>query len=89
MHEGESIRTVVSLLMTPSPAFPSTRCFGGTLGFYRHASQATGGTMRFGVYRPARPRAKCPVLYYLAGLTCTEETFLIKAGAQRVPPSWG
>ena len=55
-------------------------CFGGTVGFYSHPSNATGGTMRFGVFRPAGP-GPFPVLTYLAGLTCTEETFLIKAGA--------
>ena len=62
-----------------------TRAFGGVQGFYEHHSQSCGGTMRFGVYLP--PRAllgeRVPVLYYLAGLTCTEETFAIKAGAQR------
>jgi S-formylglutathione hydrolase len=55
-------------------------CHGGTLGFYSHASTATGGTMRLGVFRPAG-LGPFPVLTYLAGLTCTEETFLIKAGA--------
>jgi S-formylglutathione hydrolase len=55
-------------------------CFGGTVGFYSHASSSTGGTKRFGLFRPAGP-GPFPVLTYLAGLTCTEETFLIKAGA--------
>jgi S-formylglutathione hydrolase len=61
------------------------RCFGGMQGFYEHASRACNGPMRFAVYLP--PRAlqgeRVPVLYYLAGLTCSEETFVIKAGAQR------
>ena len=66
------------------------RCFGGTQGFYRHASATTAGAMRFGVYLPPlAPGAKAPVLYYLAGLTCTEETFAIKAGAQRVATELG
>jgi S-formylglutathione hydrolase len=66
------------------------RCFGGVQGFYRHASAETGGPMRFGVFVPPLPRgAKAPVLYYLAGLTCTEETFAIKAGAQRVAAELG
>ena len=48
-------------------------CFGGTQGFYRHASAACGGPMRFAVFVPAAGRArKLPVLFYLAGLTCTE-----------------
>jgi S-formylglutathione hydrolase len=66
------------------------RCFGGTQGFYRHASATTEGTMRFGVYLPPlAPGTKAPVLYYLAGLTCSEETFAIKAGAQRVAAELG
>jgi S-formylglutathione hydrolase len=55
-------------------------CHGGILGFYSHPSTATGGTMRLGVFRPTGP-GPFAVLTYLAGLTCTEETFLIKAGA--------
>lgn len=58
------------------------KCWTGTVGFYAHASSATGGTMRFGVFRPPG-RGPFPVVTYLAGLTCTEETFLIKAGAAR------
>jgi S-formylglutathione hydrolase len=60
------------------------RCFGGTVGFYKHASSVNNCTMKFAVYTPPQAeRGKVPVLYYLAGLTCTEETFQIKAGAQR------
>jgi S-formylglutathione hydrolase len=60
------------------------RCFGGTVGFYKHASAVNNCTMKFAVYTPPQAeRGKVPVLYYLAGLTCTEETFQIKAGAQR------
>lgn len=59
------------------------RCHAGTQGFYSHASEATGTPMRFAVYLPPQARhGKVPVLYYLAGLTCTEETATIKAGAQ-------
>jgi S-formylglutathione hydrolase len=66
------------------------RCHGGTMGFYSHASTSTGTEMRFGVYVPPNPSgAKLPVLYYLAGLTCTEETFMIKAGAQLLAASAG
>jgi len=60
-------------------------CFGGVQRFYRHASAAIGLPMQFGVFLPPQalePGAKVPVLFYLAGLTCTEETFAIKAGAQ-------
>lgn len=66
------------------------RCFGGVQGFYRHESAVCAGPMRFSVYRPpAEGGAKLPVLYYLAGLTCTEETFMIKAGAQRLAAELG
>ena len=58
--------------------------FEGVQGYYRHASREIGLAMRFGVYRPPQAAAgPVPVLYFLAGLTCTEETFAIKAGAQR------
>jgi S-formylglutathione hydrolase len=60
--------------------------FGGVQGFYAHDSHECGCEMRFSVYRPPRPRA---VLYYLSGLTCTEETFAMKAGAQRVASELG
>lgn len=66
------------------------RCFGGVQGFYQHASKETGGTMKFGVFRPPLAKGEqAPVLYYLAGLTCTEETFAIKAGAQRFASELG
>lgn len=59
-------------------------CFGGVQGFYEHASETIGLPMRFGVYRPpGAGGADLPVLYYLAGLACNEQTFAIKAGAQR------
>lgn len=66
------------------------RCFDGVQGFYEHQSDACGGPMRFAVYLPPAARErKVPALYYLAGLTCTEETFVIKAGAQRVAAELG
>jgi S-formylglutathione hydrolase len=59
-------------------------CFGGVQGFYRHDSVVTEGPMRVGVFRPPQAASRpVPVLFWLAGLTCTEETFAIKAGAQR------
>ncbi|MDQ3367873.1 MAG: S-formylglutathione hydrolase [Myxococcota bacterium] len=64
------------------------RCFGGTQGFYELDSAAIGGPMRFAVFVPPGERPP-PVLYYLAGLTCTEETFPAKAGAQRVAAELG
>ena len=59
-------------------------CFGGTVSFHEHHSSACDAAMRFAVYTPPQAAdGPVPVLYYLAGLTCTEETFMIKAGAQR------
>jgi len=59
-------------------------CFGGTQEVWQHASTALGCTMRFGVYLPPQAAARrCPVLYWLSGLTCTEQNFITKAGAQR------
>ncbi|HET7779544.1 MAG TPA: S-formylglutathione hydrolase [Rudaea sp.] len=66
------------------------RCFGGVQGTYSHASSETGCTMRFGVFLPPQARdARVPLLYWLSGLTCTEENFTIKAGAQRVAAELG
>ena len=65
-------------------------CFGGVQGFYSHQSTIIGLPMRFSVYQP--PQAKLgpvPVLFFLAGLTATEETFMIKAGAQRLAAEYG
>ncbi|MBZ4371286.1 S-formylglutathione hydrolase [Corallococcus sp. AS-1-6] len=65
-------------------------CFGGTQSFWKHPSEACGGEMRFSVYTPPQAKhGKVPVLYYLAGLTCTEETFATKGGAQRVAAELG
>jgi S-formylglutathione hydrolase len=65
-------------------------CFGGTQRFLVHDSVECGTAMRYSVYEPPQARrGAVPVLYYLAGLTCTEETFMIKAGAQRVAAELG
>ncbi len=66
------------------------RLHGGVQGIYRHQSDACGGPMRFAVYQPPQAaRQRCPVLYFLAGLTCNEETATIKAGAQRLAAELG
>lgn len=65
-------------------------CFDGTVGFYRHQSAETKCTMRFSVFVPPQAKAgPVPVLTYLAGLTCTEETFMTKGGAQRTAAELG
>ena len=59
-------------------------CFDGVQRIYRHESKTIGLPMRFSVYLPPQAaQGRVPALFYLAGLTCTEETFPIKAGAQR------
>lgn len=68
------------------------KCFEGVQGVYSHTSPETGCTMRFGAFMP--PQATngsmlVPALYWLSGLTCTEENFIIKAGAQRVAAELG
>lgn len=66
------------------------RCFGGVQGFYRMQSTECGAPMRFAVYQPPQAATgPVPVVYFLAGLTCSEETFTIKAGAQRVAATLG
>jgi S-formylglutathione hydrolase len=65
-------------------------CFGGIQGFYQHDSACCAGPMRFAVYVPPAARERrLPAVYCLAGLTCTEETFSIKAGAQRIAAELG
>jgi S-formylglutathione hydrolase len=65
-------------------------CFGGTVGFYAHHSSTCNAEMRFAVYVPPQAfEGSVPVLYYLAGLTSTEETFMMKGGAQRVAAEHG
>ncbi|MDZ7829585.1 MAG: S-formylglutathione hydrolase [Halofilum sp. (in: g-proteobacteria)] len=68
---------------TPTPV-ASVKCFGGRQQTHEHSSDACNCTMRFGIYLPPRAeRHPVPVLYWLSGLTCTEENFATKAGAQR------
>lgn len=69
----------------------SNQCFQGEQRIYSIASNALKTTSRFGIFLPAQALAgqACPALFYLAGLTCTEETFAIKAHAQRVAAQLG
>ena len=66
-------------------------CFGGAQRFYQHHSREIGLPMKFSVYLPpqAMQGAKVPAVMYLAGLTCNEETFMTKAGAQQLAAQWG
>ena len=65
-------------------------CFGGSVQRYQHYSESCHAPMRFSVFLPPhRADQRLPVVYFLAGLTCTEETFMIKAGAQRYAAELG
>jgi S-formylglutathione hydrolase len=65
-------------------------CFDGTVGFYRHPSAVNDCDMQFSVYQPPQAAdGPVPVVTYLAGLTCTEETFMTKSGAQRIAAELG
>jgi S-formylglutathione hydrolase len=74
----------------PLTLLNSHACFGGEQRFYQHDSLAIGLAMKFGVFLPPQASANpVPAVIYLAGLTCNEETFAFKAGAQRVATELG
>src|SRR5882757_2485691 len=78
------------MAVIPFEVISQHRCFNGTVGFYKHEAASTACSMKFAVFTPPQAQTgRVPVLYYLAGLTCTEETFMIKAGAQRVAAELG
>jgi S-formylglutathione hydrolase len=70
----------------------SSKCFGGEQAVYKHASAETKCDMRFSVFTPPagiHGDGPYPTLYWLSGLTCTEENFIIKSGAQRMAAELG
>jgi S-formylglutathione hydrolase len=71
-------------------AVSRSKCFGGVQAVHSHESRETGCVMRFGVFLPPQAESqRVPLLYWLSGLTCTEENFIVKAGAQRVAAELG
>jgi S-formylglutathione hydrolase len=67
-----------------------SRCFGGMQFTYQHQSSETGTPMRFAAFVPPRADQRpVPVVWYLSGLTCIEENFTVKAGAQRIAAELG
>ncbi|WP_322406068.1 S-formylglutathione hydrolase [Idiomarina sp. PL1-037] len=67
-----------------------TRCFGGRQLRFEHDSEVLNCAMKFSVFLPLRAeKAKVPAVYFLSGLTCTDENFSTKAGAQRVATELG
>ncbi|MGO9986550.1 MAG: S-formylglutathione hydrolase [Rhodomicrobium sp.] len=77
--------------MTRPQIVSQSRSFGGTQFICRHRSSETGTEMHFSVFVPPMGSGghRVPVLWYLSGLTCTEENFTVKAGAQRVASALG
>jgi S-formylglutathione hydrolase len=77
--------------MTATPQLISEHaCFGGVQRFYEHESREIGLPMRFSVFLPPQAtQGPVPAVMYLAGLTCNEETFMVKAGAQRLAAELG
>ena len=76
--------------MNPPSIVSRHACYGGEQRFYRHESRETRGPMKFSVYLPPQAEAgKVPVLYFLSGLTCTEETFCVKSHAQHLAAELG
>ncbi|WP_286238289.1 S-formylglutathione hydrolase [Neptuniibacter halophilus] len=67
------------------------RCFGGWMKQYQHQSAVLNCSMRFSIYLPPQVNEgeRVPVLYWLSGLTCTDENFMQKAGAQRIAAELG
>ncbi|WP_255145192.1 S-formylglutathione hydrolase [Synechococcus sp. ATX 2A4] len=72
-------------------AISESRCFGGAQRRYRHRSSVLGCSMHVSVFLPpqALAGARVPALYWLSGLTCTDETMAQKAGAQRLAAALG
>ncbi|HEY9881831.1 MAG TPA: S-formylglutathione hydrolase [Leptolyngbyaceae cyanobacterium] len=76
--------------MTSITLLKQYACFGGTVAYYSHPSRECNCTMQFSVFVPPRAsEGPVPVLYFLSGLTCTEENFTVKAGAQRYAAEHG
>ena len=68
----------------------SVKCFGGSQKIFEHASDVLKCKMKFAVFFPTKAdEEKVPVLYWLSGLTCTEQNFVTKAGAQRCAEKYG
>jgi len=68
----------------------STKAFGGWHKQYSHHSSTLNCAMRFAIYLPPQAESQAvPVLYWLSGLTCTDENFMQKAGAQRIAAELG
>ncbi|MBT5074122.1 MAG: S-formylglutathione hydrolase [Kordiimonadaceae bacterium] len=66
------------------------KCHGGILSYYSHRGETVGCVMNFTVFLPPQAESgKCPALYYLAGLTCTEDNFTTKSEAYKMATELG
>ncbi len=85
-----SPHSTIKLTMTNLVLTKETLCFGGKVQYYQHDSEACGVPMNFAVFVPPQAETRpVPTLYYLSGLTCTEENFTTKAGAQKYAADYG
>lgn len=76
--------------MTAIECLAENRCFGGRQLRYQHHSRVLGCDMTFSIFLPPQAeREKVPLVYWLSGLTCTDENFVTKAGAQRYAAELG
>ncbi|KAI1241864.1 hypothetical protein IHE44_0005366 [Lamprotornis superbus] len=68
----------------------SNKCFEGFQKVFEHDSAELKCKMKFGIYLPPKAETgKCPVLYWLSGLTCTEQNFITKAAFQQAAAEHG
>ena len=80
----------MSNVSTAPELIASNKCFDGWLKRYTHTSRTTGTEMVFAIFLPPQAQTQpVPVLYWLSGLTCTDENFMQKAGAQRIAAELG
>merc|ERR550534_3069499 len=84
-HTSTQLQQIMALTQKST-----VKCFGGEQKVFTHESTETKTTMTFGVYLPAKAATeKCNVVYWLSGLTCTEQNFVTKAGAQEAASELG
>ena len=76
--------------MNPIELKSKNKTHGGELSFHQHLSETNQCPMSFAVYLPPQAQKQSvPVLYFLSGLTCTEENFMVKSGAQKYAAEYG
>lgn len=78
------------LMKTSLNLYQEHLCFEGKVAYYSHKSDTCDSQMNFAVYIPPQAKSQpVPILYYLSGLTCTEDNFTVKAGAQKFAAQYG